>query len=283
MNLRRSKYLIVFSTLLLASLVLSSTQHGLSAAARMKALDVAAPLSTAFARARIALAQLTPFPRQDDDADALRSLRVRNAELQDAVAQLTTRLEDLQKTIESIPPDFRVASAPILTFVQEKAEVLSFDPSIIRSAAVILGGRKTGLRPGLGVVWRDQVAGKLVRVGERTSLVRFVHDPEFKMIARIARTGEFGLVVGTGTGCELRFVSADADIRLGDAIVSTGDEEIFPAGKYIGKVEALPLKTTLLQIPVQIDLPMSRVRSVYVLRKQSASSEFPQAPGGPTP
>jgi len=249
----------------------------------MRLLDFAAPLSSVFSRARIALGQLVAFGGEEPDGRTVRELTARNAELEDALTQLTARLADLEKTIETIPPEFRIASTPILTFVQEEAEILCLDPSITRWSAVILGGRETGLRKNMGVVWRSQVAGKVVRVGQQTSLVRFVHDPEFKMIARIARTGQLGLLKGTGNGCELRYVTADADVELGDKIVSTGDQEMFPAGKYIGKVKELPVRTTLLTIPVEIDLPMSRVRSIYVLRKQSALSELREASGGQDP
>lgn len=248
---------------------------------RMKVLDASAPLLRLFSRAAIALAALCPGGYDAaGDAD-VQALRARSAELEDAVCQLRMRLADLEKSIETAPGDFRLKAAPVLEFLPKRSSVVAFDPAITRSCAVILGGTRSGLRKDLGVVWRDRVAGKVVALGERTSLVRFVHDPEFKMIARIGRTGQMGLLVGTGRRCELRYVPADADIRVGDAVVSTGDQDIFPAGKYIGRVLELPARETLLRVPVAVELPASRVRNIYVLSKKSALADFRETSGGP--
>ena len=281
MYLRRSsRYAIVFGGLLLLSLTLTQTTEPYGGRARMKLLDATAPVTRVLSRAGGALAQIVPQRGQTASADEVRRLRARNAQLEDTVRQLSQRLEDLEATIRTIPPDFQIESAPILTFVRERAPVLALAPSVTDSAAVILGGRRTGLRRHLGVVWRNQVAGKVVAVGEKTSLVRFVSDPEFKMIARIARTGQLGLLVGTGRGCELIHVPADADVRQGDEVVATGDQEMFPASCYIGRVRELPRRGTLLRLPIDVDLPLARVRNVYVLRKQSALSEFGAVTGG---
>lgn len=268
---------------MVASFVLMSAHARFLVPVRMKVLDASAPLVGVFSRAAVALAELLPAPRRPDDAggDAdPETLRTRNAELQDAVRQLSMQLADLEKTIETAPDDFRVEAAPVLEFIQKRGSVIAFDPAITRSNAVILGGTRSGVRENLGVLWRDRIAGQVVAVGRRTSIVRFVHDPDFKMIARIARTGQMGLLIGTGRRCELRYVPADADVRVGDYVVSTGDHDIFPAGKYIGRVRELPVRETLLRIPVAVDLPASRVRNIYILSKKSALTDFRETSGG---
>jgi len=268
---------------MLASFVMMSAHARYLSPVRMKVLDASAPLLRVFSRAAVALAALFPAPRLRDPGGEsdVEALRARNAELEDAVRQLRMQLADLEKSIEIVSDDFRIEAAPVLEFVPKRGSVIAFDPAITWSCAVILGGTRSGLRKDLGVIWRDRIAGKVVAVGERTSLVRFVHDPEFKMIARIARTGRMGLLVGTGRRCELRYLPADADIQVGDAVLTTGDEGIFPAGKYIGRVLALPVRETLLRVPVSVDLPGRRIRNIHVLSKKSALADFRETSGGP--
>lgn len=104
-------------------------------------------------------------------------------------------------------------------------------------------GTGDGVVADMAVVTLDGLVGKTIQVSSRTADVLLISDPSCRVSARIARTGSFGVVVGTGeTGggrvvCVMEFMNKNVPILEGDEVLTSGLGGVFPKGLLIGYVE----------------------------------------------
>lgn len=104
-------------------------------------------------------------------------------------------------------------------------------------------GTGDGVVADMAVVTLDGLVGKTIHVSSRTADVLLISDPSSRVSARIARTGSFGVVTGTGeTGagrvlCVMEFMNKNVPILEGDEVVTSGLGGVFPKGLLIGYVE----------------------------------------------
>lgn len=122
------------------------------------------------------------------------------------------------------------------TYQAEAAEVIGQDPNSFSRIIIIDKGLKHGLRPDMAVITFSGIVGRLIEVGSQVSKVMLITDPNSRIGARIARTREEGLLIGTlGANCRLRYLSLDSDTKIGDEVVTSGGD-IYPKGILVGKV-----------------------------------------------
>jgi rod shape-determining protein MreC len=101
-------------------------------------------------------------------------------------------------------------------------------------------GARDGLRTDMAVIAPAGIAGRVVIPSARSAKVQLLVDLNAAAGALIERTRAQGIVVGSG-GDRLRmdYVSDVADVVVGDVVVSSASDGIYPKGLIIGKVESL--------------------------------------------
>jgi rod shape-determining protein MreC len=98
-------------------------------------------------------------------------------------------------------------------------------------------GSGAGLRTGMPVVDADGLVGQLTRVYPGASEVTLVSSAEQLTPVFVERTGQRGLVAGTGHAqMELRYMPAQTDIRPGDRLLTSGIDRVYPAGIPVATV-----------------------------------------------
>lgn len=81
------------------------------------------------------------------------------------------------------------------------------------------------------------VVGKISEVGEKSSTVILLTDPQFSVAALVKGPRESGLVSGTLQGvCRLRYLKRDAQIEIGDQVITSKLSSSFPEHLIIGKI-----------------------------------------------
>jgi len=116
-------------------------------------------------------------------------------------------------------------------------EVIGRDPSSWFQTAIIDKGRSDGLEKGLPVVMPEGVVGQVVEVSSHYSKVLLMIDRNSAVDAMVQRTRDRGVVKGGSTGqCVFKYALRKHDIRVGDVIVSSGLDGVFPKGLRIGSV-----------------------------------------------
>jgi len=98
-------------------------------------------------------------------------------------------------------------------------------------------GAGTGLRSGLPVVDAEGLVGQLSRVYPGSSEVTLVSSPGQLTPVVVERTGQRGLAAGGGQGqLELRYMPAQTDIQVGDRLLTSGIDRVYPAGIPVARV-----------------------------------------------
>jgi rod shape-determining protein MreC len=102
-------------------------------------------------------------------------------------------------------------------------------------------GTNDGLRPDMAVISPAGVVGRIVVPSARAAKVQLLIDRNAAAGALIERSRAQGVVVGGGDGDRLmlEYVSEVSDIVVGDVVVTSGIDGIFPKGFVIGRVEAV--------------------------------------------
>lgn len=117
------------------------------------------------------------------------------------------------------------------------AEILyaARDP-FTRRVIVDKGGRH-GIAAGQAVVDETGVLGQVTRVYPLQSEVTLVTDKNQAVPVKILRNGLRTVLFGaTGGQLELRFLAANADVRPGDVLVTSGLDGIYPPGLPVARV-----------------------------------------------
>jgi rod shape-determining protein MreC len=117
------------------------------------------------------------------------------------------------------------------------AEVIGKDPSAWFKTVIIDKGKADGLTKGLPVVMPQGIAGQVIEVSNHYSKVMLIIDRNSAVDALVQRTRARGVIKGESTDrCRLDFVLRKNDVRVGDTVISSGLDGVYPKGLRIGFV-----------------------------------------------
>ena len=110
------------------------------------------------------------------------------------------------------------------------------DPSTRR--IVLDRGARNGVQPGLPVIDNAGVVGQITRVFPFTSEVTLLTDKDQAIPVQVLRSGLRSVAYGRGHSgmLDLRFVAPNADIQVGDILITSGLDGMYPAGLAVAKV-----------------------------------------------
>ena len=124
-----------------------------------------------------------------------------------------------------------------ITELAVAAEVIGKDPSAWFKTVIIDKGRADGLTKGLPVVMPQGIAGQVIEVANHYSKVMLIIDRNSAVDALVQRTRARGVVKGESTNqLRLAYVLRKKDVQVGDIVVSSGLDGIYPKGLRIGMV-----------------------------------------------
>jgi rod shape-determining protein MreC len=192
--------------------------------------------------------------------DQLDEALAADIENRNAVEQLDRLREQLDiGFVGEIPTEVaRVASGPRSNFTDHRLEINK--------------GSESGLEPGMPVVTKGGLAGRLERVGPNRSVVQLATDPAFIIGVRVAETQDLG--IGHGSGPNGPFV-VDTGIELvdqvevGDAVVTSGlDRAVMPPDLPVGVVSEVQPDEAARSLILRADLSakLSQLDVVQVLK-----------------
>ncbi|OWQ44277.1 rod shape-determining protein MreC [Roseateles noduli] len=117
------------------------------------------------------------------------------------------------------------------------AEVLYEAPDPFSRRIVIDRGGHRGVRLGAPVVNDAGVLGQVTRVYPLSAEVTLLTDRDATIPVLNTRTQQRGVAYGGERGVmELRFIAANADIKPGDALATSGLDGLYPPGLPVAKV-----------------------------------------------
>ncbi|MDM9562029.1 rod shape-determining protein MreC [Bordetella petrii] len=117
-------------------------------------------------------------------------------------------------------------------------EVLYEPANGFQQRLVFNKGSRDGLAPGMPVIDEGGVVGQIVRVTPMAAEAALVTDERVSVPVQVLRNGLRLIAFGSNSPgrIEVRYLAANADIKEGDIIVTSGVGGLFPAGLPVAKV-----------------------------------------------
>jgi rod shape-determining protein MreC len=117
------------------------------------------------------------------------------------------------------------------------AEVIGKDPSAWFKTIIVDKGSSDGLERGLPVVIAQGIAGQIIEISAHYSKVMLIIDRNSAVDALLQRSRARGMIKGTSEDqCRFEYVLQKHDVQIGDTVVASGLDGVYPKGLRIGWV-----------------------------------------------
>ncbi|HEY5102732.1 MAG TPA: rod shape-determining protein MreC [Steroidobacteraceae bacterium] len=118
------------------------------------------------------------------------------------------------------------------------AEIVNVELTTLRQRLVINRGTTNGVFAGQAVLDDAGLLGQTMHIGPWSADVILITDPEHAIPVQIERTGLRTIAVGAGNEgtLALPYLPANADVKPGDLLVTSGLGGVFPPGYPVARV-----------------------------------------------
>ncbi len=200
---------------------------------------IAVALSTVFGGSQAAISAIANGLAHGGDAILnVPRLSSENAELTEENRRLAQENARLNEAISRLPDANAIASAAAANPGGIVAQTIAYDPEGEARIATIDRGSQAGVTSGAGVINGDGAVGRIVEATPLFSKMLLLTDTSSKIPAIVQRGRWWGIVVGTGSRVEMRYITQDAKLAPGDAVV-TADGRAFYGGIALGRIRAI--------------------------------------------
>ncbi len=188
---------------------------------------------------------LTPVDAWESAGDYLRGTQRAMAAEDLAKRQLSAQAERLSRAEALQAENERLRKLlglqPALTVPSLAAEVLFEAPDPFSRRVVIDRGATQGVAAGSPVINEAGVLGQVTRVYPLSAEVTLLTDKDAAIPLLNARTQMRNAASGRadGAGMELRFLAANADVKAGDLMTTSGLDGVYPPGLPVARVSAV--------------------------------------------
>lgn len=191
-------------------------------------------------------------------------------------ARLKEQVFNLERSLQHYIPAGKPLDSCILdAYTLIDANVISNSINRRNNHITIDRGARHGIRAGMGVISREGVAGIIDHVDRDYATAISVLHSAARFSAAIARNDFFGSLVWRDINPAhmiLEAVPRQADVRIGDTIITSGYSFIFPRGIFIGTVDRYWTEggSNYYTIEVKLHEDMARLDRVYVVVNNNA-------------
>lgn len=124
------------------------------------------------------------------------------------------------------------------------AFVIAREPGSWFSTFTIDRGTADGVQTGMAVVTPDGLAGVVIEAQEHMASVRAVADAYSSLVGMVERTRDQGVLngmlsSGSSNQLEMVYLPEQADLTIGDRVLTTGLEGVYPKGLLVGTISQI--------------------------------------------
>ena len=149
------------------------------------------------------------------------------------------------------------------------AELLSIDLDPYRQQVVLNKGRSEEVYLGQPIIDAWGVMGQVIHVGSYSSVAMLISDPSHAIPVQVNRNGLRSTAFGTGHAglLELRYIPHNAEIEIGDLIVTSGLGARFPPNYPVGRITEIerPAGETFARVVAEPVAHLDRSREVLLV------------------
>jgi rod shape-determining protein MreC len=198
----------------------------------------------------------------------LRGVRAENRQLKDQIEHL--RLDQVRLS-EDAAQARRLQT--LLAFKEQfisrtvAAQVIGSSGSDLSRIVYIDKGENAGIKRDMAVMTSDGIVGKVLLVYPSVSQVLLISDQSSGVGALLEKTRLQGVLRGTANGeVVLERVMSDEQVPLGEIVLTSGGDQIFPKGLPVGTVINVGSgKDLFLNIKIKPAANLSKLEEVLVL------------------
>jgi rod shape-determining protein MreC len=121
------------------------------------------------------------------------------------------------------------------------SQILYSPNNPLSQRVVIDRGASSNISAGQAVADHQGIVGQVVRVMENKSEVALLDDRDMIIPIQVARNGLRGALHGNGRGrpLELRHMAAVSDLQVGDVLMTSGIDGVYPPGFAVATVDKI--------------------------------------------
>jgi rod shape-determining protein MreC len=195
------------------------------------------------------------------------SLRDINASLAEENALLRTQLEKRNQSIYSL--EVREIKDPVIInrFEYVSAKVINNSTNLFKNYITINKGRNEGIEPGMAVISGEGAVGKVKSVSEHFAVLISILNIDENVSSVIKRTQYIGTSKWNGTDprfTNLMYIPRHALPIVGDTVVTSGYNAIFPEGVMVGIIKEVNLKEEALFWDIKVQLAQDFAKLAFV-------------------
>lgn len=171
----------------------------------------------------------------------LRQINHENEALKERVVALEQKLADYQEaSIENLRLRRLLDFKSTIHAETIAAQVVLHDLTGWFQTLVVDKGFQDQVAQDMAVVNDEGVVGRILDVSDRYARVLLITDTSSSVDALIQRNRVRGVLSGKdANGCVLKYVRSNLDVQVGDLIISSGKDGVFPKGLRLGVVQGI--------------------------------------------
>jgi rod shape-determining protein MreC len=171
------------------------------------------------------------------------------------------------------------------------AQVVGEAPGNFEWGVIIDRGFVDGVEVDTPVMTGEGLVGRVVEVYAATSKVLLMIDPDSAVSARLARTGERGVVLGQrDEPLRMELIDPEADVQPGESVetsgyqIGEGLEGLYPSAIPIGVVERVEPdeEEVTLEVLIRPNVDFSQLSNVLLVTGTEVPEPVPEPSPGPT-
>lgn len=202
-----------------------------------------------------------------------------NEELRQELAVAHSRLQNLGERASEADRlramlDLK-AHFPLLTVA---ADVIATDPGEKAIALFVNKGAHAGLSTDLAVISPEGAVGKIIAVFPFSAQIMLITDPSSGVGAMLEKTRVEGVLKGGSENLpKLDYVRADEQVTVGEKVLTSGLDQIYPKGLPVGTVVQVSDAGIYKKILVKPAVALDRLETVLIVLR-SVNPELQSAP-----
>ncbi|HYF70536.1 MAG TPA: rod shape-determining protein MreC [Ohtaekwangia sp.] len=190
-----------------------------------------------------------------------------NSTLANENAELRRRVEKQKQELESLHPVELTDTVLTSRFEFVSAKVVNNQVDRFKNFITINKGEDAGIEAGMAVMSPLGVVGKVKAVSKHYSVVTSILHIDYMVSAVLKRTGHFGTVQWAGRDpdfVKLKFIPRHVKPEIGDSVVTSGYNAVFPDEVMIGTISHIELSPEELTYNITVSLSQDFRKLAYV-------------------
>ena len=168
----------------------------------------------------------------------------------------------------------------MLDIIEEKkfkaiaSSVIGYDSTSLAGSIVLDRGRNHGVKTEMPVLLADHVVGQIIAVSPNSSKALLITDTSSAVDAIVQDSRVRGVVRGLRRYniCDLQYVLPEDEVKVGDRIITSGMDGVFPKGLLIGIVREVNKNVASIfqKVTIRPSVDFSKLENVLILVEDSS-------------